>query len=165
MLSVEQPRRIRTKMARPAFLHRQLARALAQRSPNHQCHAAVWPQNSTYLFQSAYAVGKEHEAKRAENGIKGFVVKRQRPDIAFPPLNRGGGRSALTLIQLLPNPSTNRWGNAPVYVMGGVHTHTSWGDFYDVSGMTKPGLAGPILVRGPRPSQSTCPRPFRPSIK
>jgi hypothetical protein len=46
------------------------------------------------------------------------------------------------------DPSTGLWGAAPVYVAGGVHTHTSWGDFYDVSGMTKPGLAGPILLRG-----------------
>jgi hypothetical protein len=46
------------------------------------------------------------------------------------------------------NPDTNLWGIAPVYVMGGVHTHTAWGDFYDVSAMTKPGLVGPVLLRG-----------------
>lgn len=46
------------------------------------------------------------------------------------------------------NPLTNLWGAAPVYLVGGPHTHTSWGDFYDVSAMTKPGLVGPVLLRG-----------------
>jgi hypothetical protein len=46
------------------------------------------------------------------------------------------------------NTFTNLWGVAPVYVMGGPHTHTSWGDFYDVSAFTKPGLVGPVLLRG-----------------
>jgi hypothetical protein len=45
------------------------------------------------------------------------------------------------------DPSTNLWGSGPVYLMGGPGTATSWGDFFDVSGMTKPGLAGPVLMR------------------
>jgi hypothetical protein len=45
------------------------------------------------------------------------------------------------------DPSTNLWGSGPVYLMGGVRTVTSWGDFFDVSAMSKPGLAGPVLLR------------------
>jgi hypothetical protein len=45
------------------------------------------------------------------------------------------------------DPSTNLWGSGPFYLMGGSGTATSWGDFFDVSGMSKPGLSGPLLVR------------------
>ncbi|HXC75491.1 MAG TPA: hypothetical protein VNU19_00410 [Candidatus Acidoferrum sp.] len=45
------------------------------------------------------------------------------------------------------DPSTNLWGGGPVYLMGGPGKATSWGDFFDVSGITKPGLTGPVLMR------------------
>jgi hypothetical protein len=46
------------------------------------------------------------------------------------------------------NASTSLFGADPVYVEGGPHTASSFGDYFDVSAKTKPGLAGPVLVRG-----------------
>jgi hypothetical protein len=44
--------------------------------------------------------------------------------------------------------STGLWGADPVYVAGGQRTSSSFGDYYYVSAETKPGLTGPVLIRG-----------------
>ncbi len=44
--------------------------------------------------------------------------------------------------------STGLYGADPVYAMGGPHSSTMFGDYFDVSAMTKPGLVGPVLLRG-----------------
>jgi hypothetical protein len=46
------------------------------------------------------------------------------------------------------NASTGLFGNGPVYAQGGPHTANAYGDYYDVSAMTPPGIRGPILARG-----------------
>jgi len=44
--------------------------------------------------------------------------------------------------------ATGLFGTDPVYAMGGPHSSTTFGDYFDVSAMTKPGLVGPVLLRG-----------------
>jgi hypothetical protein len=39
-------------------------------------------------------------------------------------------------------------GNGPVYVIGGQNIQTAWGDYWDVTYYTQPGLSGTVLVRG-----------------
>ena len=46
------------------------------------------------------------------------------------------------------DPTTGLYGTDPVYAAGGPHSATSFGDYFDVSGITKPGLVGPVLLRG-----------------
>jgi hypothetical protein len=46
------------------------------------------------------------------------------------------------------DPTTGLYGADPVYAAGGQHSTTSFGDYFDVSAMTKPGLVGPVLLRG-----------------
>ena len=43
--------------------------------------------------------------------------------------------------------TTGLYGADPVYVAPGPHSTTSFGDYYDVSAITKPGLHGPVLLR------------------
>ena len=45
------------------------------------------------------------------------------------------------------DPATGLYGADPVYVAPGPHSTTSFGDYYDVSAITKPGLLGPVLLR------------------
>jgi hypothetical protein len=44
--------------------------------------------------------------------------------------------------------SIGLWGADPVFVAGGPQTSTPFGDYFDVSAETKPGLTGPVLLRG-----------------
>ena len=44
--------------------------------------------------------------------------------------------------------ATGLWGKDPAYAQGGPETKTTFGNYYDVGIVTKPGLAGPILLRG-----------------
>jgi hypothetical protein len=46
------------------------------------------------------------------------------------------------------DPTTGRWGSDPVFLVGGQHVASPYGDYYDVSAWTKVGLAGPVLLRG-----------------
>ena len=46
------------------------------------------------------------------------------------------------------NPQTGLFGADPLYTEGGPHNGTSYGDYFDVSAMVKPGVEGPVLVRG-----------------
>ncbi len=46
------------------------------------------------------------------------------------------------------SPTTGLYGQDPAYAQGGPHTASSFGDYFDVSAATKPGLAGPLLLRG-----------------
>jgi hypothetical protein len=46
------------------------------------------------------------------------------------------------------DPSTGLYGADPVYAVGGPHSSSSFGDYFDVSAITKPGLVGPVLLRG-----------------
>ena len=45
------------------------------------------------------------------------------------------------------DPKTGLWGKDPVYVVGGPHISTSFGDYFYVSAITRPGMAGPVLLR------------------
>jgi hypothetical protein len=46
------------------------------------------------------------------------------------------------------SPTTGLYGQDPAYAQGGPHTASSFGDYFDVSAVTKPGLVGPLLLRG-----------------
>jgi hypothetical protein len=44
--------------------------------------------------------------------------------------------------------TTGMYGQDPAYAQGGPHTASSFGDYFDVSVETRPGLEGPLLLRG-----------------
>jgi len=51
------------------------------------------------------------------------------------------------------------YGNGPVYAIGVNETDDNWGSYFDAKYFTRPGLNGPVLVRG-RDARSTIPLVF-----
>lgn len=64
----------------------------------------------------------------------------------------------LTTIDFGSGPQT-LYGKGPVYATGLHQTNDAWGSYFDAKYVTRPGLSGPILVRG-RDSRSTLPLIF-----
>lgn len=46
------------------------------------------------------------------------------------------------------NPTTGMYGRAPVFLRGGDHFSSAYGDYVDAGALTREGMVGPILVRG-----------------
>jgi len=74
---------------------------------------------------------------------KATLAQLEARPLTMPPLLSGG--------QCGPDgvdPATGLYGKDPVYAEGGPHVASTFGDYFDVSAKTKPGLVGPVLLRG-----------------
>jgi hypothetical protein len=74
---------------------------------------------------------------------KAMLAQLEARPLVLPPLLKGGACPPDGL-----DTATGLYGADPVYAAGGPHSATPFGDYFDVSAITKPGLLGPVLLRG-----------------